>query len=62
VHRIRAVLAACPDQPPSVRGRRLLLRWSEQGTVVVVTTPGSGQDQRLILTLAEHVRLVGPGR
>lgn len=63
VHRIRAVLAACPDQPLSIRGRRLLLRWAEQGTVVAVTTPGSGEDnQRLILTLAEHVRLVGPGR
>jgi hypothetical protein len=61
VHRIRAVLAACPDDSPSVRGRRLLLRWSERGTVVVVTTPGAVEDQRLVLTLAEHVRLVGPG-
>jgi hypothetical protein len=63
VHRIRAVLAACPDQPLVVRGRRLLLRWSERGTVVVVTAPGSGEDnQRLVVTLADHVHLVGPGR
>jgi hypothetical protein len=63
VHEIRAVLAACPHDPPSVLGGRVLVRWSERGTVVVVTTPGADAvNQRLIVTLADHVRLVGPGR
>jgi hypothetical protein len=63
VHRIRAVLAACPHDPPSVLGGSVLVRWSERGTVVVVTTPGAGgANQRLVVTLADHVRLVTPRR
>jgi hypothetical protein len=63
VHRIRAVLAACPHDPPSVLGGRLLVRWSERRTVVVVTAPGADAvNQRLVVTLADHVRLVGPRR
>jgi hypothetical protein len=63
VHRIRAVLAACPHDPPSVLGGSVLVRWSERGTVVVVTTPGAGGvNERLVVTLADHVRLVTPRR
>jgi hypothetical protein len=48
VHRIWAVLAACPEDPPSVLGGGVLVRWSERGTFVVVTMPGSGEvNQRL---------------
>ena len=61
VHRVRAVLAVCPHDPPSVLGGSVLVRWSERGTVVVVTTPGSGAvNQLLVIALADHVRLVGP--
>jgi hypothetical protein len=63
VHRVRAVLAVCPHDPPSVLGGSVLVRWSERGTVVVVTTPGSGAvNQLLVIALADHVRLVGPER
>jgi hypothetical protein len=63
VHRVRAVLAACPEDPPSVLGGSVLLRWSELGTFVQVSTPGAGGvNQRLVATLADHVRLVTPGR
>jgi hypothetical protein len=63
VHRIQAVLAACPEDPPSVLGGRVLVRWSERGTFVVVTTPGSGEvNQRLVMALADHAHLVGPRR
>jgi hypothetical protein len=63
VHGIWATLAACPKDPPSVLGGSVLVRWSEQGTFVVVTTPGSGEaNQRLVMALADHVRLVGPRR
>jgi hypothetical protein len=63
VRRVRAVLAVCPHDPPSVLGGSVLVRWSERGTVVVVTTPGSGAvNQLLVIALADHVRLVGPER
>jgi hypothetical protein len=63
VHRIWAVLAACPKDPPSVLGGRVLVRWSERGTLVVVSTPGAGEvNQRLVATLADHVHLVTPKR
>jgi hypothetical protein len=58
VHRTQAVLAACPEDPPGV-----LVRWSERGTFVVVTTPGSGEvNQQLAMALADHVHLVEPRR
>jgi hypothetical protein len=61
VHRTQAVLAACPNEPASVLGGGVLVRWSERGTSVVVTTPGSGEaNQRLVMVLAGHVHLVGP--
>jgi hypothetical protein len=63
VHRIWAVLAACPQDPPSVLGGSVLVRWSERGTLVVVSTPGAGEvNQRLVATLADRVHLVTPKR
>ncbi len=63
VHRVRAVLAACPQAPVSVLGGSVLVRWSERGTFVVVTTPGAGEvNQRLVMALADHVHLVVPRR
>jgi hypothetical protein len=63
VHRTRAVLAACPQAAPSVLGGSVLLRWSERGTLVAVSTPGVGVvNQRLVATVAEHVDLVTPRR
>jgi hypothetical protein len=61
--RIRAVLAACPQAAPSVLGGSVLLRWSERGTLVAVSTPGAGVvNQRLLATVADHVQLVTPRR
>jgi len=59
VHGIGAVLATCPGpQGPSV-----LLRWSEQGAFVVLVVLGASQvNQRLIIVLADHLRLVPPRR
>jgi len=63
VHRVRAVLAACPQATPSVLGGSVLLRWWERGTLVEVSTPGAGGvNQRLLATLADHVHLVTPRR
>jgi hypothetical protein len=63
VHRTQAVLAACPEDPPSILGGSVLVRWSERGTFVVVTTPGAGEvNQRLVMALADHVHLVEPRR
>jgi stage V sporulation protein SpoVS len=63
VHRIRAVLAACPDDPASVLGGAVLVRWSERGAVVEVTTLGSGAvNQLLVIALADRVHLVEPRR
>jgi hypothetical protein len=63
VHRIRAVLAACSQAAPSVLGGSVLLRWSERGMLVAVSTPGAGVvNQRLLATVAEHVELVTPRR
>jgi hypothetical protein len=63
VRGVRAVLAVCPHDPPSVLGGSVLVRWSERGTVAVVTTPGSGAvNQLLVIALADHVSLVGPER
>jgi hypothetical protein len=41
----------------------VLVRWSEVGTVAQVSTLGAGGvNQRLVVTLADHVRLVTPRR
>jgi hypothetical protein len=76
VHRTRGVLVACLDDPHLlVLGGSVLLRWTEQGTVVVVgvldwrdaspwtdASRWSAVNQRLAVVLANHTRLVGPRR
>jgi hypothetical protein len=58
VHHTPAVLAVCHDaqEPTSV-----LLRWSQQGTFVVLSVVGSSEvNQRLVVALADHLRLIPP--
>ncbi len=58
VHHAPAVLATChdPQEPDSV-----LLRWSQQGTFVVLSVLGSSEvNQRLVVALADHLRLIPP--
>jgi hypothetical protein len=44
------------QEPASV-----LLRWSQQGTFVLLSVLGSSDvNQRLVVTLADHLRLVTP--
>jgi hypothetical protein len=63
VQQTPAVLTACQDDAPSVLGGSLRLRWSQHDTVVVVSTPGPSQaNRRLVVTLADHLRLVSPTR
>src|SRR6266545_2599224 len=51
--------SGCRQAPVSVLGGSVLVRWSERGTFVVVTTPGAGEvNQRLVMALADHVHLV----
>jgi hypothetical protein len=68
------VLVACSDDPQrSAFGGSVLLRWSQQGTVVVVgvldwsdasrwsdASGWSDVNQRLVVVLADHLRLVPP--
>jgi hypothetical protein len=58
VHNTPAVLAVCHDaQEPAT----VLLRWSEQGIFVVLSVVGSSEvNQRLVIVLADHLRLVPP--
>jgi hypothetical protein len=61
VHQTQAVLTACQHDAPSVLGGSLRLRWSQHDTVVVVSVLGpSDSNQRLIVTLADHLHLVRP--
>jgi hypothetical protein len=61
VHRVRAVLAACPKAIPSVLGGGVLLRWSERRVSLEVSTPGAGRvNQLLVIAIADRVRLVRP--
>jgi hypothetical protein len=74
VHRTRGVMVACLDDPQrSAVGGSVLLRWSQQDTVVVVsvldwsnasrwtdTSRWSDVNQRLATALANHMRLVRP--
>jgi hypothetical protein len=58
VHNTAAVLATCHDaqEPDSV-----LLRWSHQGTFVLLSLLGATEvNQRLVVALADHLRLVPP--
>ncbi|HEX6678814.1 MAG TPA: hypothetical protein VF486_27825 [Actinomycetes bacterium] len=74
VHRTQGVLAACVDDPQrSSLGGSVLLRWSEQGAIVVVSvldwsSAGRWSDssrwsevnQRLAVAVADRTRLVAP--
>jgi hypothetical protein len=62
VHQTRAVLATCPEAgQQSSWGGTMLLRWSQQGTLVVVTVYGwSDVNQRLVVAVANQLRLVRP--
>ena len=63
VQQTRAVLTACQHDAPSVLGGSLRLRWSQHDTVVVVSVPGPSQaNRRLVVTVADHLRLVSPTR
>jgi hypothetical protein len=58
----RALLVACPeaDQASSFGGS-VLLRWSQRDTLVTVSVLGwSEVNQRLVVALAEHLRLIPP--
>jgi hypothetical protein len=61
VQQTRAVLTACQDDAPWVLGGSLRLRWSQHDTLVVVSVPGpSDANQRLVVAVADHLRLVRP--
>ena len=63
VQQTQAVLTACQDDAPWVLGGSLRLRWSQHDTLVVVSVPGPSQaNQRLVVTVADHLRLVRPTR
>jgi hypothetical protein len=59
-----AVLAACLDDPSGAHfslGGHVLLRWSQQGTLVTVSVHGHSQvNQRLVVALADQLHLVSP--
>ena len=60
----RAVLAACVDDPRGAYfsfGGHVLLRWSQQGTLVTISVNGHSEvNQRLVVALADHLHLVPP--
>jgi hypothetical protein len=61
VQQTRAVLTACQHDAPSVLGGSLRLRWSQHDTLMVVSVPGpSDANQRLVVTVADHLHLVRP--
>jgi hypothetical protein len=61
IQRTPAVLTACQYDAPWVLGGSLRLRWSQHDTVVVVSVPGPSEaNQRLVATVADHLRLVRP--
>jgi hypothetical protein len=62
VHQTRAVLATCPEEgQQSSWGGTMLLRWSQRGILVEVGVYGwSEVNQRLVVAVAEHLRLVEP--
>jgi hypothetical protein len=59
-----AVLAACVDDPRGAHfslGGHVLLRWSQQGTLVTISVRGHSKvNQRLVVALADHLHLVPP--
>ena len=62
VQQARAVLVTCADEGQrSSWGGSMLLRWSQRGTLTVVTVYGwSELNRRLLVEVADHLRLVGP--
>jgi hypothetical protein len=62
VHQNQAVLAACPEEGQlSSYGGLVLLRWSQRGLLVEVGVLGWSQgNQRLVVAVADHLRLVEP--
>jgi hypothetical protein len=64
VQEIPAVLAACLDDPSGAHfslGGHVLLRWSQQGTLVTISVHGHSKvNQRLVVALADHLHLVSP--
>jgi hypothetical protein len=63
VQQTPAVLTVCQAEAPWVLGGSVRLRWSHHDTVVVVSTPGpSDANQRLVVAVADHLRLVRPTR
>jgi hypothetical protein len=62
VQRARAVLVTCAEEGQrSSWGGTMLLRWSQRGTLTVVTVYGwSEVNRRLLVAVADHLRLVGP--
>ena len=63
VQQTRAVLTACQHDVPSVLGGSLRLRWTQHDTAVVVSVPGPSEaNRRLVVTVADHLRLVRPTR
>jgi hypothetical protein len=59
-----AVLAACVDDPRGAYfslGGHMLLRWSQQGTLVTISVRGHSEvNQRLVVALADRLHLVPP--
>ena len=59
-----AVLAACVDDPRGAHfslGGFVLLRWSQQNTMVTVSVHGHSEvNQRLVVALADQLHLVAP--
>jgi hypothetical protein len=64
VHRVRAVLADCPEAGQSTSfGGTVVLRWLERGTVVTVGLVGLGSvNRRLATVIGDHLQLVAPAR
>jgi hypothetical protein len=62
VQEIPAVLAACVDDPRGAHfslGGFVLVRWSQQGTLVTVSVRGHSEvNQRLVVALADRLHLV----
>lgn len=62
MHQTRAVLATCAEEGQrSSWGGTVLLRWSQRGTLMVVAVYGWNEvNRRLVVEVANHLRLVGP--
>jgi hypothetical protein len=61
VNGAHAVLATCLDSNGSPQLSIMLVRWSQQGTSVVVSVLGASDvNQRLVVALAEHLRPIRP--